>query len=193
MSNFFSTVLLATLLTVSCLAAGDTTPGCVTLYDECNHTGYYVKSCSENVKMDKVSLGSAVSSFELGGGDYAYIFCRPTNFCTWAPRVDSTCLGGWNHLLTYVRPIPIGPNCVILYDGASWTGTTYTACGDVSDLVAAGFDNKATSFLLGSNVDSVTFYGHLHYTGDTLVKSDNLYNMGSFNNILSSLKITLKS
>eukprot|EP00357_Protocruzia_adherens_P029176 CAMPEP_0115009596 /NCGR_PEP_ID=MMETSP0216-20121206/22731_1 /TAXON_ID=223996 /ORGANISM="Protocruzia adherens, Strain Boccale" /LENGTH=176 /DNA_ID=CAMNT_0002377483 /DNA_START=260 /DNA_END=790 /DNA_ORIENTATION=- len=172
-------------------ASGDVSDGCVSVYEDCNYTGYYVKTCSEDIKMVDVALGGAVSSIQLGGGDYAYVFCRSTDFCTWSPEADVSCLGGWNNLLTYVRPIPLAPNCAILYENTEWKGTSYTICSDELSFSNTTYSGTVRSVLFGKNVASVTFYMDDNYAGASYTMTASHYNVNiGCSNTASSMKIT---
>mmetsp|Transcript_36367 Transcript_36367/g.41470 ORF Transcript_36367/g.41470 Transcript_36367/m.41470 type:complete len:206 (+) Transcript_36367:150-767(+) len=173
------------------MASGDVSDGCVSVYDNTNYTGYYVKTCSEDIQMADVALGGAVSSFQLGGGDYAYIFCRATNFCTWAPSNDSTSMGGWNGLLTYVRPIPLDPDCVILYENTEWEGTSETVCANTTNITTSGFSGKVRSVLFGKNVASATLYMRTNYNGASYDMTGSNYSVNvGCSYIIASIKIT---
>eukprot|EP00357_Protocruzia_adherens_P024264 CAMPEP_0115008252 /NCGR_PEP_ID=MMETSP0216-20121206/21785_1 /TAXON_ID=223996 /ORGANISM="Protocruzia adherens, Strain Boccale" /LENGTH=187 /DNA_ID=CAMNT_0002375591 /DNA_START=118 /DNA_END=681 /DNA_ORIENTATION=- len=177
------------------LSIAEVKDGCVTFYEDNNYGGYDVKFCDELVTAAGVGLENAISSFKVGGGDYAYIVCRNSTGCSWAIRNDRTNFGNWNNQITKIRKIDLDADCVMFYDENYWTGSSYVACGDVADLGAVGFNDLATSLLLGSNVESVEVFKDTQYGGNSKTYSSHDSKLGGegFNNNISSLKITLKA
>mmetsp|Transcript_6272 Transcript_6272/g.7079 ORF Transcript_6272/g.7079 Transcript_6272/m.7079 type:complete len:213 (-) Transcript_6272:118-756(-) len=172
--------------------SGDIQEGCVTFYKDADFQGYFVKMCSELVSVEDVDL-DRVSSVKLGGGEYVYALYRPGDL--WVPTGDESNLAGdWVNSLDHAQAFAVGADCVLLFEHAHFEGESKEFCEDVASLVPSGWNDKMSGFILGSNVDTVTFFEHENFGGQQHATSTpNDYFAGGWNDKTTSLKITLKA